>query len=97
MYGVCVILVSVEELTVFLREHPEYIKTLKMAVEHEQQNSKNSNYLGWEWYDVETLGTKLQRLVVNGIIKINFKSRSSTCYLLKDRNATTVALTHFEK
>jgi hypothetical protein len=86
-------MVSVEELTAFLKEHSEYIKTLKMAAEHEEQNSKNPNYLGWEWYDVETLGTKLQRLVVNGIIKINFKSRSSTCYLLKDRNATKIALT----
>lgn len=88
-------MVSVEELKAFLKEHSEYIKTLKMAAEHEKQNSENPNYLGWEWYDVETLGTKLQRLVVSGIIKINFKSRSSTCYLLKDRNATIGALTFF--
>jgi len=85
-------MVTVEEILVFLREHPEYVKTLGKAVEHEEQNAMNPHYLGWEWYDVETLGAKLQRLVINGIIKVNFKSRSSTCYLLKDRDAAKEAL-----
>lgn len=83
---------SVQELRIFLGEHPEYVKTLRKAIEHEEQNAANPHYLGWEWYDVETLGTKLQRLVVNGIIRVNFKSRSSTCYLLKDRNVVKEAL-----
>ena len=85
-------MVTVEEISAFLREHSEYVKTLRRAVEHEEQNATNPHYLGWEWYDVETLGAKLQRLVTNGIIKVNFKSRSSTCYLLKDRNAAKEAL-----
>lgn len=73
-----------DEIMAFLRKRPEYVKTLKKAVEHEERNASNPHYLGWEWYDVETFGTKLQRLVVDGIAKINFKSRSSTCYLLQD-------------
>ena len=80
------------EIVVFLKEHPEYIKTLEKAVEHEEHNASNKNYLGWEWYDVETLGAKLMRLVTSGIVKVNFKSRSTRCYLLKDREAVKKAL-----
>lgn len=76
----------------FLREHPEYVKTLRKAVEQEEQNVNNPHYLGWEWYDVETLGAKLQRLVISGIAKINFKSRSSTCYFLNERPIVKKAL-----
>ena len=77
-------MVTIDDVQKFLRQYPEYIKTFKKAIEHQKANSKNPHYLGWQWYDVETLGAKLQRLVVNGFIKVNFDSRSSTCYLLKD-------------
>ena len=77
-------MVTVDEVKKFLRKYPRYVKTFKKAIEHEKANSKNPNYLGWQWYDVETLGAKLQRLVVNGFIRVNFDSRSSTCYRLKD-------------
>lgn len=83
---------TVPEIVVFLKEHPEYIKTLEKAVEQEEQNVSNKGYLGWEWYSVETLGAKLMRLVTSGIVKVNFKSRSTTCYLLRDRDATKKAL-----
>jgi hypothetical protein len=90
-------MVSVSEIVALLKEYPEYIKTLKKAIEHEEQNATNPHYLGWEWHDVETLGAKLQRLVTNGIIKVNFKSRSTTCYLLKDRKSTKDAIEQLEK
>jgi len=77
-------MVTIDDLKTFLKQHPEYVKTFQKAIEHEKANSKNPSYLGWEWYDVETLGAKLQRLVANGFIKVNFRSRSSTCYRLKD-------------
>jgi len=32
------------------------------------------------------------RLVTSGIVRVSFKSRSTTCYLLKDRDATKKAL-----
>jgi hypothetical protein len=80
------------EIMAFLKEHPEYVKTLEKAVEHEEHNASNKNYLGWEWYNVETLGAKLMRLVTSGIVRVNFKSRSTTCYLLKDREAVKKAL-----
>jgi len=84
--------VASPEVVAFLREHPEYIKTLEKAVEQEEQNASNKGYLGWEWYNVETLGAKLMRLVTSGIVRVNFKSRSTTCYLLKDRDAVKKVL-----
>jgi hypothetical protein len=63
-----------------------------MAIGHEEQNANNQNYLGWEWFDVETHPAKLIRLVTEGIVRVNFKSNSSTCYLLKERQAVKTAL-----
>jgi hypothetical protein len=88
-------MVSVGELRAFLTQRPEYVKTFKKAIEHERANSNNPNYLGWEWYDVETLGAKLQRLVVNGFVKVNFHSRSSTCYRVNNLNEVLDALESF--
>jgi len=85
-------MVTTEEVKAFLSQHPEYVKTFKKAIEHERANSDNSNYLGWEWYHVETLGAKLQRLVVNGFIKVNFHSRSSTCYRVNNLDEIVEAL-----
>jgi len=79
------------EIVAFLGKHPEYSKSLRLAVEHEVKNQRE-HYLGWEWYDVEIHPTKLIRLVTDGIAKVNFKSRSATCYLLKDRGAVKRAL-----
>ena len=88
-------MVTIEEAKAFLNQHPEYVKTFKKAIEHEKANSNNPNYLGWEWYDVETLGAKLQRLVVNGLIRVNFHSRSSTCYRMNNREEIADALENF--
>jgi len=85
-------MVTKAEIVAFLKEHPDYVKTLEKAVEHEEQNVSNKSYLGWEWYDVETLGAKLMRLVTSGIVRVNFKSRSATCYLLKDKESVKEAL-----
>jgi len=75
-----------------LSEKPDYLKTLQLAVGKEEENVANKNYLGWEWYDVETHPARLIRLVTSGIARVNFKSNSSTCYLLKDRDAVKRAL-----
>lgn len=79
------------EVVAFLSKHPEYSKSLRLAIEHEEKNW-SEHYLGWEWYHAEIHPSKLIRLVTDGIAKINFKSRSATCYLLKDREAVKKAL-----
>jgi hypothetical protein len=65
-------------------QKPEYLKTLQLAVQKEEENLSNKQYLGWQWFDVETHPAKLTNLVTNSIVKVNFKSNNSTCYLLKN-------------
>jgi hypothetical protein len=84
-------------LTEFIRRNPDYAPILERAVLHEDQNSASPHYLGWEWYDVEAYPARLMYLVVNGLARVNFKSRRSTCYLLKDRDAVREGLRAFSQ
>jgi len=75
-----------------LERFPEHQKTLKLALVHEESAEDEVNYRGWQWSDVEVHPTKLMRLVIEGISKVNVKTRHSTHYLLRDRNAVKKAL-----
>ncbi len=68
----------------FLERFPEYRKTLRLAVIHEE-SSKSRSYQGWQWHDVETHPTKLIRLVTEGLTRINLRTRQATYYLLRER------------
>ncbi len=70
----------------FLERFPEYRKTLRLAVTHED-DAGPLNYQGWQWHDVETHPTKLIRLVTEGISKISLKTRQATHYILRDRGS----------
>ena len=83
---------NAEQIEEFVRRAPDYTPILQKAVVHEEENGTAPHYLGWEWYNVEAYPARLMYLVVNGIARVNFKSRRSTCYLLKDREATKEAL-----
>ena len=69
----------------FLEQFPEYRKTLRLAVMHEDSGGP-INYQGWQWHDVETHPTKLIRLVTEGISRISLKTRQATYYILRDRS-----------
>jgi hypothetical protein len=75
-----------------LAQKPEYLKTLQLAVQKEEENLSNKQYQGWQWFDVETHPAKLMKLITSGIAKVNFKSNNSTCYLLKNRESVKRAL-----
>jgi hypothetical protein len=75
-----------------LERFPEHRKTLRLALVHEESGEGDLNYRGWQWSDVDANQTKLMRLVVEGISKINVKTRHSTYYLLRDRTAVKSAL-----
>ena len=89
-------MVSAEEILEFLRKNPKYIDTLKLAIEHEEKNKSKDVYLGWEWSDVRQYPISIRKLVVAGIVKINYSSSNYTHYLLEDREATKRALKMFE-
>ena len=71
---------------------PEYLKTLQLAVQKEEENLSNKQYQGWQWFDVETHPAKIVRLVTSSIVKVNFKVSGSTCYLLKNRESVKRAI-----
>ena len=75
-----------------MERFPEYRKTLRLAMVHEETGEGERNYRGWQWGDVETHPTKLIRLVTEGISRVSLKTRHSTHYLLRDREAVRKAL-----
>ncbi len=75
-----------------LAQKPEYLKTLQLAVQKEEENLSNKQYLGWQWFDVETHPAKLMKLITSSIVKVNFKSNNSTNYLLKNRESVKRAI-----
>jgi len=74
-------------LAYFLERFPEYRKTLRLALTHEESGREARSYQGWQWHDVETHPTKLIRLVTEGISRISLRTRQATSYILRDRDA----------
>ncbi len=72
------------ELAEYLRANPKAVPVLRAALETEESHAGEASYLGWEWYEVRAYPATLVKLVVDGLIRVNFKSNSSTCYLLRD-------------
>lgn len=83
---------SVEEMTKFFKERPKYREVLERAIEVEEKHQKDPNWLGWEWHEVRAYPAQLVKMVIEGVIKVNFKSNSSTTYLIVDKKLTTEAL-----
>ena len=83
---------SQEEVKLFLGRYPEYEKTLRLAIAHEE-SVESADGKGWQWHDVDTHPTKLIRLVTEGIARINLKSRQATYYLLRERDLVKQSLT----
>jgi len=75
---------SQEKVRQFLGRYPEYEKTLRLAVAHEE-SAHIRDGKGWQWHDVDTHPTKLIRLVTEGIARISVRSRQATYYLLRER------------
>lgn len=81
-----------EQILKFLEGHPKHREILQRAVEVEEKTGNRANWLGWEWHEVRAYPAQLVKLVIEGAIRVNFKSNSSTCYLLVDREMTKRAL-----
>lgn len=55
--------------------------------EYRQKEKEGRILIGWEWWEVGVSPQRLNKLVLEGIIKITYKSRSSTVYRLVDFDA----------
>ena len=84
---------SQEKVKLFLGRYPEYEKTLRLAVAHEESAAAMDGK-GWQWHDVDTHPTKLIRLVTEGIARIRVKSRQATYYVLRERDVVKQTLTN---
>src|SRR5207247_9668391 len=73
------------KLAYFLERFPEYRKTLRLALVHEESGRDARTYQGWRWHDGESHPRKRMRLVSEGISRINLRHREATSYLLRDR------------
>lgn len=81
-----------DKTTLFLLRFPEYRRTLRLAVFHEESSAGNRFYRGWRWLDVETPPSELPRLVIEEIAMVNLRTKHATYYLLRDREAVKEAL-----
>jgi len=80
----------------YLREHPEYTEILRRAVKVEEEHKGKQDWLGWEWNDVRAFTATLNKLVVDGLVTINFHSANFTHYKLVNLEATKHALKDLE-
>ncbi len=85
------------QLTEYLQSHGKAIPVLRAAVEEEDAATSDKHYLGWEWDKVRAYPATLMRLVVDGVIRVNYRSNNYTSYLLVDRAATKQALSRLPR
>ena len=81
-----------DKTTLFLLHFPQYRRTLRLALFHEELSAGNRFYKGWQWHDVETHPRELSRLVTEEISMVNLRTKHATYYLLRDREAVKDAL-----
>jgi Holliday junction DNA helicase RuvB len=75
-----------------IREYPELVLVLERALNLEQEGATKEYYLGWEWYEVKCAPQTLNKLVLQEVIEVAFKSVSGTNYRLCDSNAVSEAI-----
>jgi hypothetical protein len=76
----------------FLAKFPDYRKALWLAARSEEEGQGNPSYQGWQWSDVEMHPTRVLKLVIEGIAKINMRTRRATHYLLKEPDIVKTVL-----
>ena len=76
----------------FLARFPDYSKALWLAARSEEEGSGNPSYQGWQWSDVEMHPTRVLKLVIEGVAKINMRTRRATYYLLKEPDLVKTVL-----
>jgi Holliday junction DNA helicase RuvB len=84
------------EVLEYLNQHPEYARVLKLAVEDEEKNAENSNYLGWDWTTVRAYASVINKLIVDGLVKKTYDSANFTNYKLTNLETTKQVLQEFE-
>jgi len=79
------------------KEKPEYISIVKKCVESHHAEEKKQYSLGFEWSDVRVWPVKLALLATKyDLLKVTYKSNSTTCYMVSDIEGVQKALQDIE-
>src|SRR5947207_14398686 len=68
---------TANRLPYFLERFPEYRKTLRLALTHEQTRRERRSYVGWQCHDAEAHPTKLIRLATAGLSRSTLRTRTA--------------------
>lgn len=63
---------------------PEDYELLKKFADFETTMTDHEKNVGWTWLQVGMYPATINRLVIKGLVRVSYKSRSSTNYLLTD-------------
>lgn len=70
------------KLLAFLTQNPDLYDSFVDILYLEKDAEKSQTNLGWEWFQARLNQATLRRLVLDNVIRISFKSNSSTHYRL---------------
>lgn len=67
-----------------LKTKPEYVEDIAKIIKYEVDNEKRwvSEYSGWEWGEVGVDPSHIKKLIIAGIVKLVYSSRSNKSYKL---------------
>jgi Holliday junction DNA helicase RuvB len=87
-----------DEAVEFLKNNLEYVDILKKAVELEENIEQDANrpLLEWEWYEIQTHPSKINKLITNGFIEVVYKTNRATYYKLADQDSVKLAVEQIE-
>lgn len=80
------------ELYDIVAEDPKLQEILRRFVQAERAGRQKEYFLGLEWFEVQANARYLNSLVTRSLVRISFKSNSSTCYVLEDLELTDKVL-----
>jgi DNA replicative helicase MCM subunit Mcm2 (Cdc46/Mcm family) len=91
-----VVEIDKEAILNYLFKHPEHADILRRAVEVEEKHSGDGHWLGWEWHEVRVHTGTINKLIIEGLVRVTYSSSSTTNYKLTDLEATKEALREFD-
>ncbi len=62
----------------------ERYKLLRKMLEYEEQMNENERSIGWRWDNIGVYPATIHKLLIDGLVRVSFKSRSSTNYMLTE-------------
>ena len=76
------------ELYDIVAEDPKLQEVLRRFVKAERVGRQKEYFLGLEWFEVQTNARYLNSLVDRGLLRVSFKSNTTTSYVLDDLELT---------